>query len=175
MSAEADRGHRPQPSVLSQPVGWGWKLKGSAGCALEPTLAIWGSSRKAQRRISVAGFVQVVRAISTSIMYLTPATICNKTSRQRQLYSQHTEKGSLPREVFLLHDGKQTPKVQRELDVVTSTKEAFGTPSETGNKIQVNKSLKAASLAINRDVLTHEQRREATGSFHSAQLSRSSD
>lgn len=28
MSAEADRGHGPQPSVQSQPVGWGWKQGG---------------------------------------------------------------------------------------------------------------------------------------------------
>lgn len=71
---------------------------------------------------------------------------------------------------ILLHDGKQTVKVHRELYVATSTKEALGTSLETGNKIQVNMSHKAA---INRDELTHEQRTEATGSFHSAQHSRS--
>lgn len=75
--------------------------------------------------------------------------------------------------VFLLHDGKQTPKVQRELHVATSMKEALGTSLKTGNKIQANMSHKAVSLATNRDVLTHEQHAEATGSFHSLQHSRS--
>lgn len=75
--------------------------------------------------------------------------------------------------VFLLHDGKQTPKVQRELHVATSMKEALGTPLETGNKIQVNMSHKAVSLAISREVLTHEQHTETTGSFRSLQHSRS--
>lgn len=75
--------------------------------------------------------------------------------------------------MFLLHDGKQTLKVQREFYVATSTTEALGTPLETGNKIQVNMSHKAASLAINTDALTHELRREAAGSFHSVQHSRS--
>ena len=68
------------------------------------------------------------------------------------LFAAHTEGLSDERSlaerqtVFWLHDGNQTPKAQRGLCVATSTEEALGTLSKTGNTIQVNKSHSAASL-----------------------------
>jgi len=93
------------------------------------------------------------------------------------LFTAYTEglsdEGSLARKltVFRLHNGNQTPEVQRGLCVATSTAGALGTLSKTGNKIQVNKSHSAASSASKqRHVLAPQQPKlPASSTTHSTQ------
>ena len=91
-------GTLPAPPCAKPARGKGLETQGPARRALEPTFAICGASCKAQLWRSVAGLGQVVRPISTSIVYLSPDTICNETSRQKQLYLQLIQRGSQMRE-----------------------------------------------------------------------------
>lgn len=168
--AGADKGHCPYLSVLSQPEGLGWKRMPCSGAYLSHLRRIMESTAL---EISCRLWASCPGNLNCHYVLDSRHNLQQDKWAEAALFAAHTEglsdERSLAERQFSGYTTAQ--KYRGGLHVATSTEEALGNLSKTGNKIQVNKPHSAASLVSKQRHVLTQHRKEVTASSvtHSTQ------